>query len=634
MRRSFYLTLVIGMVALAGCRGTVLKDNQVYTAGRDANGENVSAGMQINTEGRMPFKSIDVSQFKDLGILVTVSPDGKTALFMQGSFNSAADKVIKGEELTHVDMIKYEIDTKKETVIDIAVPFVSSAKWNKAGDKVAYISGDRLHVHDLKKNRTDIDTNSRVSYFEWSPDGKKIYTEHPNLENGSIMYVDSGQSAHAYDNSEDLYFKGVLDDNCYYGTKRYLIEQQVKDEIQKGLTKEEAEKKIKLEGKGEKVSTVITDKNKVILKELPGGRFRDSYKKAMLQTGLEGFELQYYPDINKQGSTVLTKEFIYDAKFIDGGRIVYITKGTNIENNDFILHLVDSQGKELKNTITSSSRICLSPNGKTGYGSGPDRLEINFDEFLNSNRGIKAIADKRLKNDTDDIYAVVRGAMDAYYKPEMVKGADESGVSKYFINSSNPEQWAYFDTLARVQERKKLSLNSECYILHIGWNDYKNEPTERKPYVRFSPMSDKPRASANISVSVRNSFGSAMGMEHAIELVKENNKWYVTGLSTFPYSSQAKEIRKKAEQFVKQIQDKGSYNGALKGKQVTVGQVQFWRLSDPHLSPDVNSANFCKVYLKVNEDGKEVIYTMVLDKKYQRDWKVNSLRKDQHSGLL
>ncbi len=636
MRKKVLAVLFISVLVLAaGCSKNAIRDNQVYTAGGDRYGaESILTDVRIDTEGLIPFREFDYSAVKDIGIPVTVSPDGKSVYLMQ-QFPNHGEKVIKGEDFSYVDLIRYDVQTKNQTVLGVGIPFISEAKWNKAGDKVAFLSNQNLHIYDTVRNKVDADMNLPVSHFEWSPDGNKIYTEHPNLANGSIVYAGTGKVVRAYDSSnEDTYVKGILDKEHYYGTKIYLVEQQIREEMGEDISKEEIEKLLKQRGKTQEIKTVIIDINRNVVKELPEGRFRASYKRAMLQTSLSGFGLSYFPDINSPEIKTLTGEYVYDAKFIRGGRIIYTTKDTNAEENNFVLHIADSQGNKIKNLVVSSSRICLSPDGKIGYGTGPDREVVKFEELLAGGKGLEIPEIQPAESqEHKEIYRAVRGAMDAYYKSELVKGKDESGIARYFTDSSNPEQWGYFDVLTKVRERK-YSANADFYTLHIYWKDYENTANFKKPTVLFSPMSDRPRASANISISAHNSFGSGMGMEHALELIKkEDGKWYVTGLSTFPYSAKARELRQKAEQSVKEIQDKGLYGGVLKGKQVKVGQVQFWRLSEPHLSPDVDTANYCKVYLKVSGNGKEEIYKLVLDRKNQNYWKVNTLNKEHLSGL-
>lgn len=607
---------IAGVLLYYGFAGSVFKDDTVYTAGDTGAEFSHLSAAQLKTEGIIPFRKMDglPADILETSIPVTISPDGKSVYYMDLTHDIEGEKAIKGEDLTSVEFIKYDIETKTPTLIAVC-RFISLAKWNGAGTKLAFLSGDKVFVYDVANNKTDELVNNAATYFGWSPEGNKIYTEHPNLPNGSTYYTDSQKTVKPYEDPENLYFKGILDNDYYYATKRAIV-----DEIT-----------AKARGTAEEIKTVVANAQKNIVKELPGGRFRDSYGRAMLQTGLSGFELHYFPDINKQEVKVLTKEYVYDAKFVSGGRIAYITKDKNIEANDFLLTLADAHGNETGNMTISSSRICLSPDGETGYGSGPRKEVIDFTQFKLKESRIPFVS---ASSEEEAVFKAVRGAMDVYYRFELIKdGRDEAGISKYFIDSSNPEQWGNFDALMKMRE-SSWSPDAEHYALHIYWNDFKVDVTERKPLVMFSPRSDRPRATANISVQGRNSSGSGFGMQHSLELIKENGKWYVTGLSTFAESPEAAKMKTIVENMVKDIRQNGSFDGILKGKDVQIGQIQFWRLSDPHLSPDIKTANYCKVYLKVMEDGKEQIYKMVLDKENQNYWKVSKITKDRLSGLF
>ena len=59
---------------------------------------------------------------------------------------------------------------------------------------------------------------------------------------------------------------------------------------------------------------VIVDKMGNIVKVLNEGRFRDAYKKSLVQVGESGFGLYYVADINKPNNIkTLSKEFIFDV---------------------------------------------------------------------------------------------------------------------------------------------------------------------------------------------------------------------------------------------------------------------------------------------------------------------------------
>ena len=56
-------------------------------------------------------------------------------------------------------------------------------------------------------------------------------------------------------------------------------------------------------------------------------------------------------------------------------------------------------------------------------------------------------------------------------------------------------------------------------------------------------------------------------------------------------------------------------------------------MSDPHLAANIEYSNHCKVYLKVKQNNKELIYKMILTKTGENKWTVDAITKDRLSSL-
>ena len=123
-------------------------------------------------------------------------------------------------------------------------------------------------------------------------------------------------------------------------------------------------------------------------------------------------------------------------------------------------------------------------------------------------------------------------------------------------------------------------------------------------------------------------------MGHALELIKRDGKWFVTGLSTFPNSNEYKKVSGMLQSIIKDIKSGKLFEGKLKGKEITPGQIQFWQLSEPHLADEAGYANYCKVYLHVAESEGSKIYKLVLDKKNYKNWTPKILDSERLSGLF
>ncbi len=589
--------VAVAAAVLFGCVKAP-KENEVQVVKENIENKDISKiDKQIITEGTNPFYSLEGLNAKENRnqIPLTLSKDKEYIYYMKPTVAKSKDgdyTVIKGDALCKVDIVKVHMVTADAKHIASNVPFVSSVKWNKEGNMVAFLGGSTLTVYNDNQDKLiqsfQGDGDGIVS-FGWSQDGKKIYTEGQNLINNGIYYVDSKKYIHSYETKENLAFKGVLDEQYFYGTER------VSEDI---------------------YNTVVIDKdNKIVNRINSVGRYRASYKRSLIQAGKNNFELSYYTDLNDTSNVkLLSKDYINDAKFIYNGGIVYITPNDDPEENSFNLHIVNEKGDEVKKLKVSGSTIMILPDGKTGYTGGAyiERIDL-------INGTVEVPSMEKLSEDNENILKTLRGAMDVIYKYEMTQKKDGERAEKYFIDTHNPEQWAFTDVMSMFNENQKLTSKDLDYTIVL----------------RLKSLSiNGEKATANIDISARNSFGAGLGMNNAVELIKINNKWYVTGLSTFPNSKQYKEVKTKVEAIVKQAQQGKLFDGQLKDKEVLIGQIQFWQLSDPHLADNIDFANYCKVYLKVKENGKEVLYKLILDRKNQNYWKEGSLSKERLSMLF
>lgn len=610
MKLKFIIMALLCMMLLS-CAKEQIKDNSMSTSGKEEVQDTEVTYEKLDSNGKNPFRAVEYNVLPAIQSpgesIVTLSPD-KSVLFVQSRINNQGDNVIMGPVDVRVELIKINLVSGQRQVITKDINFINNVKWNREGSCVGFQGGNRLTLYDLKRDRLLLKKeleNEDLAYFGWSPDGRILYTEHPNLANGSKLSIDDEKIQAAYENDDNLYYKGVLDDNYYYATFR-----------NKDYYNQKGTQAI------EEYSTVITDSRGNIVKVLPEGRFRDAYGLSMLQTNKNGYGLYLYKDINDTSDVKeLTKEFIYDAKFIYNGGIAYIIKNRDLEKNTFNIHVLDSLGNETVSYEISGESFLLTPDGNTGYASGLKDEIIHFDSNT-----IEALEEKENQSrDSEEIITSIRGAIDTWYKFELTGKKDYEAVKKYLIDTSNPEQWAYFDVITGMDERRDWGfMESSTYELSISLRNMKI----------YTGKTGGQRAAASVRVNGGNSSGSGFGAAYTLELIKKYEKWYVTGFSTYPFSKQTEDVKRKAEQLVKEARSGKIFDGQLKDKEIKIGQIQFWQMSSPHLADNIDSANYCKVYLKVTENGSEIIYKMILNKKNQKEWKADSLSKDMLHTLF
>lgn len=626
------LLLVLIIPLLSGCRPSDIKDDKLYTVEDvTSDEENVVIERALITEGIDPFikegrnnetyKSFDklIEAFtKENNFendILTISKDGNICFGMlygnvdqKQSLIDWEKKKIYGKDIREEEsrkvvlfIINKKSDKPQLEVLDDNIDFINLLKWNEYGDKVAFLSGGKLLVYDLKQEKLlfnkDSD-NHNITYFGWDPDGNKIYTETTNLANYNIYYTDSEKIVSAYEARQKLYYKGILDDNYYFATFREIYAPYIPKEK----------------------TTAITDNKGNIISKLYGGRFRDSYKRSMIQVGENGFGLYYYSDIQKKGDKqTLTEEYVYDAKFVADGKMAYIVENkANAEENDFILHIMDSEGKEVNRFKIFSSQIFITSDGKYGITSGHCWEKVDFEKCVVINNGKNKYNAGQEEKALKEVLKTIKGAVDTYFKFQINKEKDFEAVNKYFINSFELGQAAALDMelmFKEVEENKSdlyMPYRLSIYLEEININDSKD------------------RVLATVRVENINPNGEGMTKVIPLEIIKRNGKWYVAGLSTFSDNHMTKDVRKKALEYIDDMKSRKLYDERFKGKNMDILQMQFWSILDinikytqgmiePILTSNPKSAKYCKIYLKLGQTTNEEIYKLIL-KRNDQGW--------------
>lgn len=579
--------------------GKEIKNNKLYTANENNTEKDLkSIYNSIETEGINPFIEFNQDKFgvNSNAIVIAISRDKKSVFYVEPSdmAKASSEKVVVGEDTPLVNLYRKDMSTGAACNIAREISFIEEEKWNPAGDKIAFLTNNNLIMYDLKSNKAVINDqtgDSKIMHIGWDKEGTKIYTEQIDAANGLIYYVNSQKTSEAYQTNETMYVKGILDDKYCYCT---------------GMGENGTDKG------SLKYYTFITDKSGNIVKRFDEGRYRDSYKKELLESGKNNFGLTYVPDVNKQDKAIkLTEEYVYDAKFCIGGKLVYTTSYIENGENNFILHIVNNSGKELKATEVSGANLQVSLDGKTCYIGGRlhEIVDLNEGTVL-SKLKIDATDKASLEAAENEIFKTIRGALSIFYiesnrKSSSLSSLKESQLKKaneYFTDSKDTGLWAHYD-IEKIINNQMISLPDK--------SKYKINVYSERLNMREASKS----AEEILLFEVRDSSGKVYKKTVEFELKNINAKWYIAGISTFSDSAEAKAMTGRITNICSKLTAGEISNGEYKDSQITVGQLQFYdSLNLYGVLSDIRKANYCSAYLNIEKNGIKGVYKLIMQR--------------------
>lgn len=628
---NIFIIITILSLVISACGSRNIKDDVAYDIGYETEENSLVSykSLQISQEAAWDETFTDISiKLEDGQIPLALSKDRNEIFYIQLSSekNIKSQAYIKGDNGGYYSLKKLNIYNDTTTLIKDSVPLITTVKWDNSGNKIAFNGNGKLIIYDNDNNKLvmwdkDSREDSYINYFEWSEDDKRIYTESPTLVNDSIYYVNSGERRESYNNDELIYYKGKLNENYFYASVATPYKANSENNISE-------------------VRTAVVTSDGEIVQEITDGtfinennvfefRYRDNYKKSLLQAGNIGFGLYYINDIFDWNTIkIITGQFVYEAKFIQDGGFAYTTSNKYKEKNNFLLNIVDSNGDKVKEMVVGSSSFSVSPDGKRIYFDLPERevVEVENLQFIESDNGI--VTDiSETDNDYNEIMNTIRGAIDVLYKYILTGEKDKKNLLKYITDTENLYQWAQYD-VSKYWEENIVEPNGLSY-------EIKAKLIDIKKYT----LNDNDMVDVNVEVESKDSSGAFSVITSTVSIIKIDEEWYVTGFSTFPNSVEREIVYATVNDYIQNDMLLDStmtgleFNQELKGKEVIIGQIQFWQMSEPHLADNVEHSNYTKVYLTVYENGNSEIFKMILEKEGNQ-WKPLYLDKDNLSKLF
>ena len=348
-------------IFVSACGSEIYHDDQVYIVEKGGQMEKNSVVDWIDIEKKNPFAEENThQQYFRINQLYLAESKDKTKVFYQQRTLGQDESVLAGPGRTMVNLYIWDKDRQKKSLIAEDVPFIVKTEWNKSKNMVAFCGEGSLIVYDLDKEIVVLNNETvheTITSFYWSPlESRKLYLEQPYNAIGLLYYMKPQKKAELYETAEQLHYKAQLNKKYFYAT----------------VWGNDSDNQ-------EKIQTVLANQDKEVVKVIGDGNYKDHYFRSVLLSQDDNFGLTYVANINQVSNRMtVTEDYVYDAKFVKNGNFIYITGENDYLEDKYILHFVNSKGKEEKTWVISGSSVLLSEDGGIGYSSGLKQEKIDF----------------------------------------------------------------------------------------------------------------------------------------------------------------------------------------------------------------------------------------------------------------
>jgi hypothetical protein len=313
------------------------------------------------------------------------------------------------------------------------------------------------------------------------------------------------------------------------------------------------------------------------------------------------------------------------------GDILYTTMNNDLDSR-FRYLLVKANPVTLIKTTTklASPTFYMSPaEDKLYFISGYSGKNIEIDA-----RDLRVHQNETAGEDADiyGIKTVLLKMLQLDYKFNDTYEKYETKAKEIYTNS--------YDPLPQEALENKL-IDFKRYNMPIPTNQREDHIPPTIYFDRLSISGNK--ASVNLALYYINS----------IELLKEGDKWYITGFSTHSDSKEVSDVATIVKKHLSDIKFKNrdeaikpwiakedSEFRAAQRKIVEeliksadkytfeVGEIELWSLSDPHRSESPDRSTYAKVKILIHNGSNTVKYKLVLSREYKQQFEIESWNTD------
>lgn len=365
MKRILAVFVVLA-VMISGCAPSTYRDDQIYIVNKGRHSAEKDELLNwLSVEGPQPFREpewpAEELNYGDVPLYYDAERDVFWILENKEPQKMIEKSVLFGEVSRDVRLVAWHLADNERRLILEPLPFVSKVLYDEAAKRLFLYGGKSLVRVDLKREKAVVEVAAmKVGALEdifLSPlETRKLFLSVAGLSGGALYYPDTSRSVSLYETGDRLYYKALLEKPYYYA----------------------AEWRSPGDDQPENLWTVIADGRDQVVRTLGQGDFIAGYEKKVLIRDSSGFGLSLVKDINvPEGMVQICDEYVYDAGFSAGGELYWIGDGKE-DDEDFLLHLLDINGKERLSVPVSGSEILLDESGRKAYGSGQRAEEIDL----------------------------------------------------------------------------------------------------------------------------------------------------------------------------------------------------------------------------------------------------------------
>ncbi|MHB1393635.1 MAG: hypothetical protein ACYCYE_11300 [Clostridia bacterium] len=604
------LILSVSIILLSGC--TIKQGYLVVIEGKSQSEaqQDKSLYEHLNVEFRkFPIeKYIEAADKVDAGMIpLAVSPDYNMVLAYQTTGSSAADtfnrRVVIGNMVQEINLFMIFTQSGESKNLGKYLS-LKDFRFDETGKSLAFIDGNsNIFMYNSITGQLQklVAAEKWNSYYNlsWSKDSKSLM-----INTRMEFDIASKEFISIAVDSYTPFIKSKFSDNSY-------IVQMKNDDYNDMVA--------------------FYDFSKKSFTSIANGIFIDSDNTNVIYTK------DYMSGLNVVNLKTLESKSIENAPVYcsyimkSTGDILFTTLNNDLDSRfRYLLVKINPNSMERATAKLSTPTFYLSPaEDKLHFISGysENSIEVNAKDFR--------VYQNDLKNDDADMYGIKTTLLKMFqldYKFNDTYEKYENKAKEIYTNT--------YDPLPQEALENKL-VDFKRYNMPI--------PTHQRedhipPTIYFDQLNvSSAKASVNLGLYYINS----------VEMVKNKEKWYITGFSTHSASSEVNDINTIVRKHLSDIKFKNrdeavkywiakednEYRSTQRkivedliknADKLTfeVGEIELWSLSDPHRAESSDRSTNAKVKIIIHDGNNTMKYKLVLSRQYKQQFDIESWNTD------